>query len=397
MKNKSLFWIFALSIVSYFMQGIEGLPSQALFVFMKNTLGLTPSQIMYLGAVTGLAWLIKPLWGMLIDSFFTKKIWYLSALILSFVICLINSIYALPLTILIMSFIFSSLGSSIRDISVDGMAVMEGQNNDVSDKLQASQWISITVASLIVGLLGGFIAQKMTYQIGFLCLLPLYVVAFIFVCRYKVSKTEKINIEVQDYKKLFTNKSFLITCLFMFFYCYSPSFGTPLSFIQRDVFKWNETWIGLFGAIISCLEIVGAIIFYKFSKKISLKKWLTWSVWFGAITSLCYLWYTPKTAILYGVVFSIVGMWIHLIVLTVMAKSCVKGLESTSFATLCAIHNLAGTFSSLSGAWLFPLVGLPTLIILSSVTSFICLFWINHLPFNKIENQLFKVPNCKCH
>jgi len=112
---------------------------------------------------------------------------------------------------------------------------------------------------------------------------------------------------------------------------------------------------------------------------INFKQVLTISVWIGAIITMCYLWFTPYTAIIYNIIFAIVGMIIHLLLLSFMAKSSLKGKESTSFALLCSISNLAGTASSLSGAVLFPLIGLKPLIIISALTSFICLPLIKRL------------------
>ena len=179
---------------------------------------------------------------------------------------------------------------------------------------------------------------------------------------------------ILSYKELFTNKSFMFACLFLFLYKFSPSFGTPLSYIERDVFKWSAQWMGTLGAIVSCFEIGGAIVFYKLCKKINVKKWLTISVFLGAITSLSYLYFTPITAVAYGICYAILGMFIHLIIMAWMAKATLPGKEATSFALLCGINNLAaGTASSLTGAFLLPLVGLPILIVLSSITSFACL------------------------
>lgn len=59
--------VFGLSILTYFLQGCEALPSQALFVYMKKSLGMTPQAIMWFGTFIGIAWLIKPLIGYVID------------------------------------------------------------------------------------------------------------------------------------------------------------------------------------------------------------------------------------------------------------------------------------------------------------------------------------------
>jgi hypothetical protein len=62
-----------------------------------------------------------------------------------------------------------------------------------------------------------------------------------------------------------------------------------------------------------------------------------------------------------------------------MAKNTLKGLEAASFALLCSISNLALTASNISGAILLPIVGLKWLIVLSSLTSFLCLFLIKKI------------------
>ena len=98
-----------------------------------------------------------------------------------------------------------------------------------------------------------------------------------------------------------------------------------------------------------------------------------WSVFIGAITTLCYLYFTPISAVIYGVIFSVIGMFVFLNIMTMMAQSTIPGKEATSFALLCSVNNLAGTASTLAGAFLFPKIGLQPLIIVAAFTSFLCL------------------------
>jgi predicted MFS family arabinose efflux permease len=133
------------------------------------------------------------------------------------------------------------------------------------------------------------------------------------------------------------------------------------------------------GTVFSIVEIIGALLYYKFSRRINVRKWLIGSVYLGATTTMCYLFYTPISAIVYGLLFCLVGMFIHLIVMDYTARIVPKGLETTAFALLCSIHNLSGTASSITGAWLLPIVGLKPLIIISSLTSFLCLAFIKYV------------------
>ena len=402
LKNK-IFWIYLLSAAVYFTQGIEGLPGLALFLYLKEHLGFSAEKIMYLGSIIGLAWLVKPCWGYLCDNVFTKKVWIFISLLGSILVSLffgLSPVVSLPLIILMAS--IGSWNAAVRDVGVDGIMCVEGKIAQKCDKIQAVQWISIMIAGILVGLGGGYIAEHFNFKVGYLCLIPVYliivgIVAFYqehkekrtcYTCNFGSdcnsvesnpacwqSKEPKLTVleTIYSYKELYKNKQFLVACLFLFLYKYSPSFGTPLSFIERDVFHWSATWMGTLAAIVSAIEIGGAIVFFNVCKKINIKKWLYISVFLGAITSLCYLYYTPISAVAYGILFGSLGMFIHLIVMSFMAQTTIKGKEATSFALLCSISNLAGTASSLSGALLFPKIGLTGLIILSAATSFVCL------------------------
>ena len=383
MKNKKLFWIFALSSAVYFTQGIEGLPAQGVFYYFKETLNFSPEKIMLIGSLTTLAWLVKPLIGYLIDSVFSKRAWIFISLVMDIVFVLFLGLMQLPLFILVIFLIINSGNAAFRDVAVDGIMCVEGKKYQSTGKIQSIQWISILIAGLFTGIGGAFIAQKWSYQVGFLCLVPVYLLVGLPAYFYQEEKTDKQDLPSKtlftDLKKLFSDKKILVIGLFIFLYKYSPSFGTPLFFIQRDSFKWGKMWIGTLGTISTVFGVIGALLYYKFSQKINIKKWLFFSVLAGGLTTLSYLYYTPVTAVAYDVVYSLVGMFIFIMVMDFMARHSVKGLEATSFALLCSINNLSGVASNLSGAFLLPFVGLKWLIVLSALTSFLCLFLINKI------------------
>lgn len=380
--NKKLFWIFALSSAVYFTQGIEGLPSQALFYYLKETLKFSPEKIMFLSSITISAWLIKPIIGYIIDSYLSKKIWIFLALIADIISVLLLGLLHFPIFMLITLLIINSNNSAFRDVAVDGIMCVEGKVYNATGRIQSIQWISISVSGLLTGIGGGIIAQKWGYQVGFLSLIPFYILVGLTNHFYKediFTRAKKTSTLATDLKKLFSDKKLIIVALFIFLYKYSPSFGTPLWFIQRDVFKWGKIWIGILGTIGTIFEITGAILYYKFSQKIKIKKWLFFSVFLGALTSLSYLYYTSKTAVIYNIMYSFMGMFIFLMVMDFMARNTTPGLEATSFAFLCSVSNLALVASNLSGGFLLPIIGLKWLIILSALTSFLCLPLINKI------------------
>jgi len=327
-----------------------------------------------------LAWLIKPAIGYLIDNFLNKRIWIFISLAFDMLLISLLGLLSLPIAILVALLLLNSTNAAFRDVAVDGIMCMEGKHYHATGKIQSVQWISINIAALVTGIGGGLIAEKWGYKAAFLCLAPAYIAICIAAIFYKeIDYYREKSTFIKDMKRLLNHKKLIIVGLFIFLYKYSPSFGTPLFFIQRDEFKWGKVWIGALGSIGTVFGIIGSVLYYKFSERIKLKKWIFYSVFLGALTSLSYLYYTPATAVIYDIVYNFIGMFIFLMIMDFMARSTIQGLEATSFAFLASVSNLALTASNLSGAYLLPRIGLKWLIIISALTSFLCLPLINKI------------------
>lgn len=348
---------------------------------------------MLIGSITTAAWLVKPLIGYIVDNFLNKKTWVFIALASDIISVLFLGFFKFPIVTLVTLLLINSTNTAFRDVAVDGIMCVEGKKHQITGKIQSIQWMSISASGLITGIAGGYIAEKWDYKLGFLCLIIFYalvgIAAFFYTeiegkCVPSISPRPSFTAEM---KKLFGDKRLLIVGLFIFLYKYSPSFGTPLFFIQRDTFKWSKIFIGVMGTLGTVFEIGGALLYFKFSQRINIKKWLFISVFLGALTSLSYLFYTPVSAIVYNVAYSFIGMFIFLLIMDFMARSTTKGLEATSFALLTSMSNLALVTSNLSGAYLLPKVGLKWLIVLSSLTSLLCLFLINKINYTPQETK----------
>lgn len=387
MNNKNLLWVYILSASIYFSQGIDTLSSLPLFFYMKETLGFTEAKIMFLTSFITLAWLFKPVIGFIIDNLrISKKKWIMISLIgILSVVTALGFLPALPILVIIGLMMVSSTFGAWKDVAVDGEMVIIGKETESSGAIQSLQWIFLTIATVITGFLGGYIAEHYTYRTAFLILIPIYLIVIGIVSLYKskqtVIQTKKTHI-LKQMKVLFTDKKLLLVCLVIFLYKFSPSFGTPLMFIMRDTFGWKATTIGLLETVSAIVSIGGALLYFKFSKKLNMMKWLKWSVVVGAVCSLSYLYFTPVSCVVYNIIFSFMGMAISLLLLDFMARNSKSGLEATSFALLCSVSNLAATCSGFAGSWLFPVVGLKWLIVISSFASFTCLLV---LPFIKEE------------
>ena len=373
----NLFWLYALNALIFFQRGLEDLPSQGIFYWMKETLHYNPSTIMYIGSLITLAWLIKPAWGLMVDSLrITKKQFILGSVLLSALICLIIGLSPLiSIGLLIGLMMFASTTSAVANVTVDGIMVVEGTKTNSCGTIQSIQWGAITIAGIITGVLGGFLSEHYSFQNIYLFLLPLYLIILLFTVNYKPTTSPIVKKEpiLPALKILFCDKQILLFSLFIFLYNLSPSFNTPLLFIQRDTFHWSKTFIGLLSTVGSICSVIGAWLFWKFGKQIDLNKWLFWSVFIGSCSTLAYLYFTQISCVVYDIIDSVTGMFITLLMLTFMAKKAKPGLETVSFALLCSVNNITGTLNQILGGYLFPIIGLKWLIIISAVLSFSCL------------------------
>lgn len=241
--NKRLFWIYALSAAVYFNQGIEGLPSQGLFYYLKENLKFSPQKIMVLGSITTAAWLIKPLIGYAIDNFLSKKLWIFLALIFDIALVIVIGLVNLPVSVLVAVLLLNSTNAAFRDVGVDGIMCVEGKNYNATGRIQSVQWMAISVSGLITGILGGYIAQKWDYRVGFLWLIPFYAAALAVTYFYREDPAVKglyyQKYVLADLKRLFLNEQLMLVAFFIFLYQFSPSFGTPL-FLSRETLLTGE-------------------------------------------------------------------------------------------------------------------------------------------------------------
>ncbi len=134
---------------------------------------------MVISSITIFSWLVKPVIGYILDNFFNKRNWIFLALALDIILVFFIGAFKLPLWILVGILVINSNNAAFRDVAVDGIMCVEGKKYNATGKIQSIQWISISVAGLLTGILGGYIAEKWGYQMGFLCLIPIYILVAI--------------------------------------------------------------------------------------------------------------------------------------------------------------------------------------------------------------------------
>ena len=386
--------LYLLAILIFFNQGIGNLAVQPLYYFLRENLGVSVPTIMMLGALANLPWLIKPLWGFLSDSislfgYRRKSYIVLFALLGTAAYLWIGFSPFTSLSLLIGLMIVGSIGEAGGNVAVNGMGITEGNKDGTTGRFQSITWAALGVGSVLTGVSGGFISEHASYHLAYLILAIFPILIAVMAFKHPEEKAEVSNKAVgpivKDFLVKLKNKQILLCSLFLFFLWFSPSFGTPLLDRMRTVLHMSKVWIGFLDTLGAACGIVGAVIYFKVSKTLNMKRWLYYGTIMSALATFAYLYLTPTTLLWYTIVFGIFTQFIHLLLLHLMAITCPEGTEATTYALLCSLVNCASFFSNIVGAKCFAWFGYNGLVIISGITTLMCLGFI---PYLKIRNEV---------
>jgi MFS family permease len=319
---------------------------------------------------------------------------FINGAICSVMALVIGLTHNVPINLLITFLLLYAVGQAGDNVAVNGLVVEQGVKDKNIGKYQSIQWASLSVATIITGILGGYISEHFDYHLAYLliALFPLSIAAMSFWMKEEkceeyrkevLSATATIHPTKQFFIKL-KNKHLILSALFLFLFWFSPSIGTPLMDKMRSELHFSKIWIGWLSTIGSTFEILGALLYFHYSKKINMRQWLYYGVALNALSAFAYLYLTPHTILCYTILFGMSTQFVQLLMLNLMAYACPEGTEATTFALLTSIVNFGTFCSNFFGAKLFVLFGYNGLVIISGVTTLLCLPFI---PFLEIRHE----------
>lgn len=376
----------------YWNQGIWGLKSAPLYYLQREVWGLSVSQIALIGMICTIPWTIKPLWGIIVDCFplFKKKTKYWLVLnysiisILSLIIAIIGLNYW---TLILTGFIFG-ICFAWNDVAGDGFVCVLEKKYKLQGKLQSLSWFSLSLAGLVTSLGGAWISKYFDYRLAFLfCAISPAIMIYFILKKHDEPNVKPKKLDLKQLKKfgqIFFQKKLLIPMSFLFCYFLSPSFGTPLMVQMREVLHMDKMMIGFLGSVGTVFGLLGYLFYFFKAHKYNLEKLLYFSVLFGGFSTLWYLWIPNQWWLLaYNIILGSIGAISHLVILAYVAKLTPKGYEALVFAGLCSVLNLGSMGSGYLGGFLYDIIGFNSLVILSAILTFLCIFFIPYLNLNK--------------
>ena len=407
----------------YFAQGFKSFSGVARTLYFKNTIGLSASASTILSALIVFSWYLKPLYGLMSDSFplfgYHRKS-YLFATgvlgILSYSCFLFSTWYSVSIVALVLT----ELSQAIADVICDGLMIQKARidpENGAND-LQRYSWGSLMIGAILGATLGGNAAEYVEpkYIIASLAICPLLVmISSISIDEERVvsSKTWRERfIELWNHLKTLwfavKNENTARVVAFVVLWGSSMlSFGAIFVYYLYDARNMSP-------AILSYLMLVGyasvllatalgsnSLINIGIVQKlligriiISLFNICDIIVWKGYDKSIGVHYYYFLFG---GVIMSdfLDMIFCRMPILIIFAKMTPKHIEATYFALLCSSFNIGNFFSSALVSFIMETTGITNqldsnawiLSLISIVVGFLSLFLLFLIPKDIIKSN----------
>jgi len=380
----------------YFVQGTidlsAGLAYLPIQYLLKEDLRLTAGQAGFVWAMIGLGWTIKPVYGLLSDFLpfggSRRKGYLVLMSVLGmgswFALAVVPAAYTTVL-ILLMACSFTL---AFADVTTDALMIETGRPLGLTGSFQAIQWAAMGLALTLAHLGGGYLSEYATPQTAFfICgFFPLAtLLATVFFVREATAphRQERWHETAAALGTAARSGPMWIVAGFLFVWNFSPLFGVPLLYYERDILQFSKIYIGTLGALSNAAGMLGALIFFFFFRNSQLRRLLSAAVALGVLSTLSFLGLVGSwSAVLIFFCYGLISQITHLAILDLAARSCPARVEGTVFALLMSALNVGRSGSNALGGWLYDQTGFVPLVLISAAFTALC--WLL-IPFLRSE------------
>lgn len=380
----------------YFIQGIgeptEGLISQPVKVMLKDW-GQNAAQVATFSAMLALPWSIKPLYGLLTDFvpiLGSRRRSYLllmsAATALGLLaVALFPAEQQTPRLLLLMLLI-PTVGVAFTDVVVDALMVENGQPLGLTGRLQAIQWACIYTATMLVGLVGGYLSHHRRADLSFLICGLMSLGTFVLAWRSvdeppAVLDHPSLRIALHALWRAATNRSLLFVSAFLFLWNFNPFSSSVLNYYMTEELHLGELFYGYTVSLGAVASIAASVAYGFYCRRVPFRWLLHLSIVCGVITTLGYaLMRDEISALIVTAIVDFTYMTAMLVQLDLAARTCPPASAGTIFALLMSLTNLSTSLAAAVGGHLFEYAKLSlgsqpafnTLVLLGALTTACC-------------------------
>lgn len=381
--------------IVYFSQGMVYLPDQVVAIVFKER-GLSAGQLATFTWIITVPWFIKPLYGLLSDFvplFGTRRRSYfmINASLAAVAALAVGFMPGAPYWALTALITLLWLGVGFTDVLTDALMVETGKPLGLTGVFQSVQWGALSAASILVGVLGGYLAERRAFAGAFALVACFPIISLLMAVLVVREPPARPNLEGfgetwSAIRHALARRDLWLVAGFIFFFAFSPSFGPAFFYYETDTLGFSQQFIGVLTSLGAAAGILGAFVYAPLSRFFSLKRIIIGSIGASVVGTLAYLAYRGKpSAVVITLVFGAVGMTTQLAFMDLAAKACPRRAEASFFALLMSVYNVAMRSSEWTGAHLYDLVGYTRLVLISTVFTAAAWLLVPLVPIDAIQ------------
>ena len=404
----------------YFVQGILTLSRLAVSFFLKDELLLGPVQMSTIMGICTIPWMIKPLYGFISDSlpifgYHRKPYIVMSGFLGCAAWGCLGTVAHTSTTATIM-IVLSSVSVAISDVIVDSIVVERARNESEAKigSLQSLCWGSSAIGALCTAYLSGLLLEYFTTRIVFLitALFPLIISSVAWLITEKpINKDHKKSNNTKDQllkiRQAITQKTIWLPTLFIFIWHATPKTESAFFYFTTNELHFQPEFLGRIRLVTSFASLIGVWAFQRYFKQIPFRTIITAGIFLSTALGMTNLLLVTHTNRMLGIddhwfslgdslIITVIGQIVFMPILVLSTKLCPPGVEATFFALIMSVFNVAGTVSYALGSIMMKWLGITEyqfdslwlLIILTSCTSLIPIFFVKLLPDDRIDNDV---------
>jgi len=357
------FRLASLFAVLYFVQGVgepvAGLVAQPVRSLLK-TWGENVAFISAFSAAVSIPWTLKPVYGLVSDFLPFAGYRRKSYLIMSSLVTLVGFtvLYVFRpsggnYSWFLMMLLAPTVAIAFSDVLVDALMVEKGQPLGLTGVFQSVQWTASYGATLVTGVLGGYLSQMgMEYEAFLVCAalaLITLLMAWRFVDETPHRARESLEDTWQALKSSGRSPVLLGVAAFLFLWSLDPLSTTVVYMHITETLGWSEQFFGYTLSLLALGCIAGSIGYGFYCRSVSMRLLTHSAIVLGALSQAAYWTMDSKAAaVMIHILVGVTWMTASLIQLDLAARVCPPKAAATVFAVLMALTNLASSL----GEWI---------------------------------------------
>jgi Na+/melibiose symporter-like transporter len=368
----------------------------ALNFTLQKRMHLSAFEMAQFIAVSGFAWYLKPIAGILSDNFplfGTRRRGYL--IIASFVA---SVLWLLLGTIPTAYYPFLAITIGLNAMLVlmstvtGGFLVEAGQQESATGRLSSNRSMAENLVALTAGPVAGLLGTLLFGVASGIVAILLFSLTILLYRLMREKSDAQFNRQTWRRtltltKACFCNRQMWIAAGILCLLYFAPAFETALFYYQTQTLKFSSQLIGNLFALSAAFSLVAPLVYVYMCRRLQLRHSLVFATCLNVIGILLLLAYRSRAAAMWiSSANGLLGALATLTVYDLLARATPKSSEAFGYSVMFSVANIVSSASDIWGSWLWDQShNFATLVWLNAGTTAMVLVVIPFLPARLLD------------